>query len=188
MDLIRRLEVFYLISASLVGTVQATKLGGFSTQIPVKAAQEQSLNGDKPASPQTPRKRRPYDPVLQPPEGSTNTAAARADLRISPCMPAEIDLDNAVLIETGMGNQSAKAKVTVRIRLAQLKARCKNAKLVDGRGRQIRFYNLIGCWGNPPADYEALLKQQAGEIKRLQKRYTVIQIPCAQSIDPSSIN
>ncbi len=79
-------------------------------------------------------------------------------------------------------------KVTVKMRLVQLKARCKRGMLVDGKGKQIYFYTLIGCWGNPPADYLDLLEHQAQEIQRLKKRYTVIQISCAQSVDFRTIS
>lgn len=98
-------------------------------------------------------------------------------------------LDSFVMIESSESNPRAAArKITVRMRLVQLKARCKRGKLVDGKGKEIYFYTLIGCWGNPPADYLDLLKQQAREIVRLKKKYTVIQIPCAQSVDPRSIS
>ena len=114
---------------------------------------------------------------------------ARSHDRFSGCLPAEISLDSLVTSEPAKANQpGATMKVTVRMRLVQLKARCKRGKLVDGKGKQIYFYTLIGCWGNPPADYLELLKHQAQEIQRLKKRYTVIQIPCAQSVDPRTIS
>ncbi|MGH9927961.1 MAG: hypothetical protein ACREA9_01905 [Pyrinomonadaceae bacterium] len=114
---------------------------------------------------------------------------ARSSERFCECLPAEISLDSFVMIESSESNSRAAArKITVRMRLVQLKARCKRGKLVDGKGREIYFYTLIGCWGNPPADYLDLLKHQDQEIQRLKKRYTVIQIPCAQSVDPRSIS
>ena len=114
---------------------------------------------------------------------------ARSSDRFSGCLPAEISLDSRVTVEPTKSNQHATAmKVTVRMRLVQLKARCKRGKLVDGNGKQIYFYTLIGCWGNPPADYRELLERQAQEIQRLKKRYTVIQIPCGGSVDPRTIS
>lgn len=184
-----RLVFFCLMSASLVGVARTEELQGLSRPILTELAHERLLNHDNLSKlPQTPRKRRPYDPELQPPEGSTTKTASSADARIASCLPAEIDLDNTVANEAVSAKQSPKMKPTVRTRLAQLKGRCSKGKLVDGKGRQIRFYHLIGCWGNPPADYLEMLDQQTREIKRLKKRYTVIQIRCAQSIDPASIN
>ena len=114
---------------------------------------------------------------------------ARPSERFSGCLPAGISLDGLVTIEPAKANQhGATMKVTVSMRLVQLKARCKRGKLVDVQGKQIYFYTLIGCWGNPPADYLELLDHQAKEIQRLKKRYTVIQIPCAQSVDPRTIS
>ncbi|MGH9927733.1 MAG: hypothetical protein ACREA9_00755 [Pyrinomonadaceae bacterium] len=119
----------------------------------------------------------------------SGAAPARSSERFSGCMPAEISLDSFVIIEPTKANQpAAPMKVTVRMRLVQLKARCKRGKLVDGKGKEIYLYTLIGCWGNPPADYLELLEHQAKEIQRLKKRYTVIQIPCAQSVDPRTIS
>ena len=184
-----RLLIFCLMSASLVAVARAEELQALSRPRLTELSQERLSSDDNLSKPpQTPRKRRPYDPELQPPEGSTTKATTSADARISSCLPPEIGLDNAVANELVNANQSPKLKLTVRTRLAQLKGRCSKGKLVDGKGRQIRFYTLIGCWGNPPADYLEMLDQQAREIKRLKKRYTVIQISCAQSIDPASIN
>ena len=80
----------------------------------------------------------------------------------------------------------AAKQITVRETLVRLKARCKRGKLVTGSGREIRFYRLIGCWGNPPADYQEQFAQQSRELRRLKKKYTVIEIPCAQ-MDPRQI-
>ncbi len=74
-------------------------------------------------------------------------------------------------------------KVTVKDRLVELKARCRKGKLLDSRGKQIYFYRLIGCWGNPPVDYLEQVEQQRIKLRQLQRRYTVIQIPCLA--DPS---
>jgi hypothetical protein len=173
---------FYcLLSALLIAIGQAGIEKNSCNAIAIETAQEKSGSKIPTPSP-TPRKRRPYDPELQPPE-KTTTAVSAADARISTCFPPGIDLDARVADTT----LSPKQNLTVSMRLKQLKARCQKGKLVDRKGRQIRFYNLIGCWGNPPADYEEMLQNQTREIEQLEKRYTVIQIPCAQS-DPSSIN
>ena len=114
---------------------------------------------------------------------------ARTIERFSACVPAGISLDSLVAVEPRESNLHAAAtKVNVKLRLTQLKARCKRGKLVDGQGKQIYFVTLIGCWGNPPADYLELLERQAQEIKRLKKKYTVIQIRCAQNVDLRTIS
>ncbi len=104
------------------------------------------------------------------------------------CTPSGIDLNSVVVIEDQRPTTNgAPRKTTVKQRLVQLKAHCKRGKLVDAKGKEIYFYSLIGCWGNPPADYLESLRHQAQNIQRLKKRYTVIQIPCAQSVDPRKI-
>ena len=70
--------------------------------------------------------------------------------------------------------------------LRLLELRCQESKLVDKAGRETYFFHLIGCWGNPPVDYEERLALQAQEIQRLKKQYTVLEIPCAQR-DPRLI-
>jgi hypothetical protein len=79
-------------------------------------------------------------------------------------------------------------KATVKQTLQLLKARCRKGKLVDGTGKEIRFFRLIGCWGNPPDDYEAQLRKQAEELDRLRKKYIVVEISCDQGQDLRKIN
>jgi hypothetical protein len=62
--------------------------------------------------------------------------------------------------------------------LKELKARCRKGKLVDAGGREIRFYQMIGCWGNPPDDYQQQLAHQDKDLARLRKRYRVIEMTC----------
>jgi len=59
--------------------------------------------------------------------------------------------------------------------LTKLRARCKKGKLIDGNGREIYFLRMIGCWGNPPANYQKLLEKQRNELTRLKRKYTVIE-------------
>jgi hypothetical protein len=72
-------------------------------------------------------------------------------------------------------------RVTVKERLTELKARCKKGSLVDGRGREIYFYRLTGCRGNPPDNYQEILERQRSEISRLRKRHMVIEMTCNSS-------
>lgn len=105
------------------------------------------------------------------------------------CLPAGISSETIVLVQPSKSTSRITTKrTTVKERLIQLRARCKGGKLRDRAGREIYFYTLIGCWGNPPANYLEILQRQEREIQRLKKRYTLIQIPCAQAIDPRKIN
>ena len=96
------------------------------------------------------------------------------------CLPKDIKSTEVLSVETKKsGHRDGVAKkFTVKDKLKELKARCRKGKLVDASGREIRFYRLAGCWGNPPADYLEILERQQQEISKLKKRYTVIEIPC----------
>ena len=74
--------------------------------------------------------------------------------------------------------------ITVRERLKELGARCRKGKLVDSKGKEIYFFRMSGCWGNPPADYREILDNQDRELARLGKRYRVIEMPCNPSGEP----
>jgi hypothetical protein len=82
-----------------------------------------------------------------------------------------VQADGATLVE----------KITVEQKLTELKANCKNGKLVDGAGTEIHFYKLTGCWGNPPRNYQEILGRQEAELAILRKQYTVIEITCNPS-------
>jgi len=98
-----------------------------------------------------------------------------------PCLPPERKLSDIVSAEmTGRdasGRYSVKTTI-IKDRLIQLKAHCKNGKLVDGKSRQIYFYQLTGCWGAPPTDYREIMQKQRREIENLKKSYTVIELTC----------
>jgi hypothetical protein len=74
--------------------------------------------------------------------------------------------------------QNGKRYITVGEKLAELKAHCRKGRLLDGAGREIRFFHLTGCWGNPPEGYQEILDKQARELARLKKRYAVIEMSC----------
>jgi len=103
------------------------------------------------------------------------------------CVPADTNLEEVVSAPQPKSPTAKPSKrVTVRDTLLRLKAHCKKGKLVIASRREIRFYRLVGCWGNPPEDYQEQLKRQSQELERLRKKYTVVEIPCAQ-IDPRQI-
>ena len=103
------------------------------------------------------------------------------------CLPADTNLEDVVSAPPlKSATQTPSKPVTVRAALSKLKARCKKGKLVAGNGREIRIYRLVGCWGNPPDDYQEQFKQQEQELQRLRKKYVVVEIPCPQ-MDPRQI-
>ncbi|MBI3422192.1 MAG: hypothetical protein HY011_04590 [Acidobacteria bacterium] len=103
------------------------------------------------------------------------------------CLPEDVRLDEVVAAPLANATAGSDAKkVTVKATLTRLKARCEKDKLVDGAGREIRFYRLLGCWGNPPADYQEQLASQAAALEELRKKCTVVEISCAP-LDPRQI-
>jgi hypothetical protein len=95
------------------------------------------------------------------------------------CLPSGIHPTDAVSSQGKPGRKIT--TVTVAQTLKALNARCRRGKLVAAGGREIRFYQLVGCWGNPPDDYQEQLARQQKELARLRRRYHVIEMTC----DPS---
>lgn len=96
------------------------------------------------------------------------------------CLPEDLTQDSAVEYRsvTDIRGEARRQKVTVKETLDALGARCKGGKLIDTKGREIRFVRLQGCWGNPPADYQEILDEQAKQIEMLKREYTVIEMTC----------
>jgi|GEM_PF-676133 len=110
----------------------------------------------------------------------TTLSGSRSD-RFTSCLPEGIKLTSEIFEEPD-GSTSAKGKPkSLRAKLTDLRARCKNRKLVTGNGKEIRIVTLIGCWGNPPEDYQAQIERQERELKQLKEKYVLIQIPCTSS-------
>jgi hypothetical protein len=99
------------------------------------------------------------------------------------CLPSGIQSTDVVSVGEKRGKQNHVTVVTVAQKLKDLKARCRRGKLVDSSGREIRFYQMVGCWGNPPDDYQQQLARQDKELARLRKRYRVIEMTCDPSGD-----
>ena len=91
------------------------------------------------------------------------------------CLSREVRLDETV--SYGKGNR----QVTVEQKLVEMKARCRNGKLIDARRREIRFFRP-SCWGNPPPDYLEIQKRENEELAKLKRRYTVIVFECGRMI------
>lgn len=109
------------------------------------------------------------------------TIAAPAQSKYA-CLSPDVELETVVStrqIQTASGSKLIKE--TIKQRLDKLNTRCKSGKMVDGKGREIRFYRLQGCWGNPPQDYQEILDNQARELAELKKKFTVIELTCNPS-------
>lgn len=109
---------------------------------------------------------------------------------LAKCLPTDIKLSD-VVEATSAGYDNGQPvglhKVTVEQKLNELKATCNSDnKLVDGNGKQIVFFHLTGCWGNPPLNYDDILKKQRDEISKLKQQYTVIEMTCNPSGVPIS--
>ena len=100
------------------------------------------------------------------------------------CMPKDVSLKGKISEDLPDSQPESKKPRTIEQKLIELKARCSNGKLVDKGGKEIRFVQLLGCWGNPPENYQEQLDKQQVEISKLKEKYTVIQISCDQGFEP----
>jgi len=97
--------------------------------------------------------------------------------RFDGCLPNGIKREGVVSAQLD-GSGKVVKKITVSQRLIELKAWCKQGKLVDRAGKEIRFFRLEGCWGNPPEGYQEILRKQSEDLAKLRERYTVIEMTC----------
>ena len=98
------------------------------------------------------------------------------------CLPENVKPTDVVSTKLAQNDGATLVeKITVEQKLTELKANCKNGKLVDGAGTEIYFYKLTGCWGNPPRNYHEILERQQAELAKLRKQYTVIEMTCNPS-------
>ncbi|HET6671460.1 MAG TPA: hypothetical protein VFH15_14630 [Pyrinomonadaceae bacterium] len=108
------------------------------------------------------------------------SVAAQGKSRWQACLPTDVDAAEVISAEASPAGGPAK-KITVTNKLNQIGARCRAKRLVDAKGKQIHFYRLTGCWGNPPENYQEILDNQQQELARLRRRYRVIEISCNPS-------
>lgn len=92
------------------------------------------------------------------------------------CLPKDVRADEGVSYDV-----KGKSIVTVEKKLIELKARCRRGKLVDAKGREIRFFR-VSCWGNPPEDYLEIQKREGEQLAELKKHYAVIVFSCNPTI------
>lgn len=102
------------------------------------------------------------------------------------CLPKGIQSSDVVNYRGAKPFLQKGKAITVEETLARLKAHCEKSRLVDGSGKQIYFFRLKGCWGNPPNDYQEILDRQNAELIKLRKRYTVVEMTCNPSGEPIS--
>jgi len=88
------------------------------------------------------------------------------------CLPKDVHLDDVVTYR-----KTTKGNVTVEKTLIQMKAQCRNHKLVDAKRREIRFFRP-SCWGNPPADYLDIQQRENSALQKLKRTYAVIVFAC----------
>ncbi len=103
------------------------------------------------------------------------------------CLPPDVKEDTVIGWDNPVNSERPSTPITVRQTLAKLKAKCVCDKLVDSRGKEIRFFQLQGCWGNPPIDYLEIMEGQRKEIEKLKKTYRVIEITCETGVPLRSI-
>ena len=88
------------------------------------------------------------------------------------CLPKDVHADETV--SYGFKGRPA---VTVQTKLTEMKARCRKGRLVDSKGREVRFFRL-SCWGNPPENYQEIRRRETAELSKLKKRHPVIEFGC----------
>ena len=109
---------------------------------------------------------------LRPTSSPRHRAGTQSTPKQQTCLPKDVGTDDIVEHRTG-----SKTKVTVGRKLGEMKGRCHKGKLLDRKGREIRFFH-ISCWGNPPPDYLEIQRQEQAELAKLKLRYTVIVLGC----------
>ena len=103
------------------------------------------------------------------------------------CLPAGITLETVVSAKN-LGfdevTQTRRVRIVyVKETLTKIGGKCFGGKLKDQAGKEIKFYYLQGCWGNPPFDYQEILANQAKELSDLRKKFTVVGLTCNPSAE-----
>jgi len=98
--------------------------------------------------------------------------ASASGIKQYTCLPKDVRAD-----ETVSHGFKGRPAVTVQNKLTEMKARCRKGRLVDAKGREIRFFHL-SCWGNPPENYQEIRRRETADLATLKKRYTVIEFGC----------
>jgi hypothetical protein len=91
------------------------------------------------------------------------------------CLPEGFKLNDVVSYTSK--RKGSDDYITIEDKLVEIKAQCKKGKLIDSKGREIKFFRF-SCYGNPPIDYEEIMQKERDELDKLQKHYTVIILEC----------
>jgi hypothetical protein len=112
----------------------------------------------------------------QPLETQSNTSpGGRTQSARFNCLPEGFQLTD--IVSYRLRGKGSDAHITIEDKLDELKALCKRGKLLDGKGREIRFFKF-SCFGNPPQDYREIAQKEGQELAKLQKEYNVIILQC----------
>jgi len=98
--------------------------------------------------------------------------ASASSIKQYTCLPKDVRAD-----ETVSHDFKGRPAVTVQNKLTEMKARCRKGRLVDSKGREIRFFHL-SYWGNPPDNYQEIRRRETAELAKLKQRYSVIEFGC----------
>jgi len=99
------------------------------------------------------------------------------------CLPGNVKPADIVSAERTGAPRPKLVTVTVEQTMRQLRARCVRGKLVDGKGKEIRFYRMQ-CFGAPTEYAMETTRRQRVELEALRKRYTVVEMTCSPSGEP----
>lgn len=99
-----------------------------------------------------------------------------------PCLPPGLKPTDIVSAER-VGHPPKLLRVTVEEKLIRLNARCEKGKLLDGKGKEVRFYRQH-CFGAPTAYARETMRKEHDELEALGKKYTVIEMTCTPSGEP----
>ena len=107
------------------------------------------------------------------------TFACEDESKLLACLPESRKLTDISSVE-GFADTPEEAnnlkKNTISDVLRKLRARCENNLLVDGKGKEIRFYNLKFCGGAAPS--QEIMSRETEKLEALQKKYAVVTITC----------
>jgi hypothetical protein len=118
----------------------------------------------------------------QPAQAKVRKPGRQRESSLSRCLPPKVTLGDIVSTKVvGYTKPENVVRTTVEQTLGGLRAICKNDKLKDASGKEIYFYHRVGCWGNPPQNYNEILQKQQDELYRLKKKYTVVEMTCNPS-------
>src|SRR5437588_592470 len=87
---------------------------------------------------------------------------------VEKCLPTGVALDTEFSPDGSLrdGRSGLRNITTVRRKLIELGAHCKDGKLYDAWGKEVFFYPVLEC-GNPMPGYEEAKSREAAELERL---------------------